>query len=479
MRAVSLSVLICLAFPFVGRVDASIDHRSIVKIFVTSSDPNSNRPWTPEAPSMSSATGFVIEGNRIITNAHVVAFNTFIAVRKGGDSKRYEAEAVFVSHQADLAILRVKDEGFFEGLSPLRIGETPSVQDALIVVGYPRGGDELSYTSGIVSRIEVNAYAYSYEYLLTLQVDAVINSGNSGGPALVDDRVVGIAMMSRTDADGVGYLIPPEIIMYFLRDIEDGTVDGFPNLAMTYIPLENPALRDGYGLDPAADLGILVTRVAQVPGGETLLRPGDIILGIDGIPVRGNGKLLVQDRLLDLSYLVSGRQVGEALPMLLLRDGKEIPITLTCAVQTDLVEYRYYERDFPYYLFGGMLFCPLYGDKLFASGSDWPDPEMYYLATLLPSAERRQVVYLHTVFQHELTRNMPGVDHIVRSVNGVPVGTFEDFVRMFDRATGIVEIEFDSAIRLRLDTGAMRAIEDEMMDMYSIPKRKVMPIARL
>ncbi|MDX9760324.1 MAG: trypsin-like peptidase domain-containing protein [Bacteroidota bacterium] len=468
MRAAILSTVFFLMLPLAGHLDASIDNRSIVKIFVTSIEPNSSRPWAPEAPMQSSGTGFVIEGNRILTNAHVISHSTFIMVRKGGDSKRHEAEAEFVSHQADLAILRIKDASFFDGLTPLRIGENPAVQDALIVVGYPSGGDELSITSGIVSRIEVNAYSWSFDFLLTVQVDAAINPGNSGGPAIKDDRVAGIAMMGRRNADGVGYLIPPVIIQHFLEDIEDGRVDGFPNLGVQTMTLENPALRAGYGLDPTEDHGILVTRVTEIPGRSSSLRGGDIILAVDDHPVRANGKVLIGERLLDLSFVVTGRQVGDALPMRIRRNGLDTVLTLVSEFHPDLVEYRYFERGFPYYLFGGLLFCPLYGDVLFAS--DWPDPEMYYHTTLPRSPRRRQVLYLHTIFQHELTRGMPGLEHIVRTINDAPVRDFDELVRLLDAAAGLVDIEFDSGIRLRLDADAMRSIEADVMETYSIQR---------
>jgi hypothetical protein len=258
-------------------------------------------------------------------------------------------------------------------------------------------------------------------------------------------------------------------------DIVDGRVDGYPNLGISVISLENPALRGGYGLDPYEDRGVLVTRIAHRRSNRLPLHPGDIILSIDGFPVRANGKVLVGENLLDLSYLVSGKQVGEQLRVQMLRDGAELSLSLMCELTPDLVEYKCYDKDFQYYLFGGMLFCPLYGDKLLASGDNWPDAEMYYYTTQLQSAERQQVVYLHTVFQHELTRNMPGLDHIVRSVNGSPIHSFDVLVKVLDAATGIVEIEFDSAIKLRLDADDMRSIEPEVMKTYSIPSKAVLP----
>ncbi|MDT8322484.1 MAG: serine protease, partial [Bacteroidota bacterium] len=100
-----------------------------------------------------SGTGFVIGDQRILTNAHVVEYNTYIAVKISGDAKRYEARAAFVSHQADLAMLEVLDSEFFEGVPALEIGPSPTLRDEVTVVGFPTGGEEQSHSSGIVSRI--------------------------------------------------------------------------------------------------------------------------------------------------------------------------------------------------------------------------------------------------------------------------------------------------------------------------------------
>jgi S1-C subfamily serine protease len=83
----------------------------------------------------------VIAGQRILTNAHVVANQTFVLVRKHGTSTKYRAEVEAVGHECDLALLKVPNEDFWEGMDPLEFGEIPQLQEQVAVVGYPQGGE--------------------------------------------------------------------------------------------------------------------------------------------------------------------------------------------------------------------------------------------------------------------------------------------------------------------------------------------------
>ncbi len=76
---------------------------SVIKIYTTQAEPDYFTPWRLLTPRQSSGSGSVISGNRILTNAHVVANASYVQAQKHNDPQRYQARVLFVSHEADLA----------------------------------------------------------------------------------------------------------------------------------------------------------------------------------------------------------------------------------------------------------------------------------------------------------------------------------------------------------------------------------------
>ncbi|MBF0635330.1 MAG: trypsin-like peptidase domain-containing protein, partial [Nitrospinae bacterium] len=186
-------------------------NNAVVKIFSVIRESSYFQPWQYESSVNVSGSGVIISGNRILTNAHVVADSVFIEVKKAGDPRKYTASVEAVGHQCDLATLKVNDERFFDGVVPIKFGELPSPMDKITAHGYPEGGDDISVTQGVVSRIEQVRYAHSGLNLLGAQVDAAINPGNSGGPAVKGDRLIGIVMQTLSTAQNISYVIPTPI----------------------------------------------------------------------------------------------------------------------------------------------------------------------------------------------------------------------------------------------------------------------------
>ena len=219
--------------------DGAIDPEPIVKVYSVHSYINPQQPWTTKPQEESTGSGFWIEHEgvpAILTNAHVVADAAYVEVRKAGDPRKYVARRKKISHECDLAVLSVEDEAFWEGASPLSFGPMPRLQDEVSVVGYPEGGEGVSVTVGVVSRIEIQRYAHSGANLLAVQIDAAINPGNSGGPALnAEGDVIGVAFQNQLDSQNIGYVIPAPIIAHYL--IDDAPSDprrpaGFPSLGI-------------------------------------------------------------------------------------------------------------------------------------------------------------------------------------------------------------------------------------------------------
>ncbi|HPN12924.1 MAG TPA: S1C family serine protease [Spirochaetota bacterium] len=156
----------------------------------------------------------------------------------------------------------------------------PGIRDKVGVYEFPAGGDELSITEGVMSRIEHVRYAHSSIRLMSCQIDAAINSGNSGGPVIKDGSIVGVAFQAIETGQIIGYIIATHVIDHFLRDIRDGRYDGFPDLELVLRNMENPDLRKYYHMG-RNKTGVLVNRIEYLSPALGVLAEGDIILHSD------------------------------------------------------------------------------------------------------------------------------------------------------------------------------------------------------
>src|SRR5436305_769750 len=138
---------------------SSAVENSVVKVFASARYPDLAKPWTKQAPTEVTGSGVIIEGKRILTNAHVVLFASEVQVQANQAGDKISATVEAIAPGIDLAVLKVDEEKFFESHLPLvRAAKIPAIKDAVMVYGYPTGGSSLSITKGIVSRIEFAPY---------------------------------------------------------------------------------------------------------------------------------------------------------------------------------------------------------------------------------------------------------------------------------------------------------------------------------
>src|SRR5437588_10056424 len=145
----------------------------------------------------------------------------------------------------------------------LKFGGIPELESTVSAYGYPLGGERMSVTTGIVSRIDFQLYTHSsVDSHLTIQISAQINPGNSGGPVMQNAKVVGVAFQGYSGdvAQGVAYMIPTPVIQRFLKDIKDGHYDKYVDLGVTTPKLQNTAHRHFLGLKDDGR-GVLVETV--------------------------------------------------------------------------------------------------------------------------------------------------------------------------------------------------------------------------
>jgi len=443
---------------------------SIVKIFTVSKTPNYVTPWN-STTRRSHASGAVIAGNRILTNAHVVANETFIEVKRYGKTKRYEAEVEFVSHQADLALLKVKDSSFFEGVTPLAFDGLPSIQQKVTVYGFPTGGTSLSVSTGVVSRVEHTRYVHSKEIFMAIQVDAAINPGSSGGPAISDGKIVGVVMQQIPKAQSIGYLVPVEIIKHFLDDVKDGKYDGFPHLGITTEMLRSRALRSVYKMDKDTT-GVLVIDLSERSPAFNKLKKGDVLLSIDGNKIENDGTVEFRHhQYTSYKYYIDKKQLGDTITLGILRDGKKSQVKIKLNHVADdhlLVDTVAYDVMPRYFIYGGYVFAPLTRNRLMRSNASLA--ALRELASQWATDERDEVVILLKVLPAEINQG----DHTftlwtVDKVNHKKYRDFNDFLSIVHDFKGkYLVLEDKEGVMIAIDREEAEAVEKTILKRYSI-----------
>ena len=281
----------------------------------------------PSSRERGQGSGIVIDAKGLVlTNAHVVDGADRVEVTLA-DGRDVEGSVLGADPVTDLAVVRIPREGNLKA-APLGDSEALEVGDWAIALGTPYGL-ERTVTLGIVSSLHRNitSLGFSDKRLDLIQTDAGINPGNSGGP-LINARgeVVGINTLVRSGPGaGLGFAIPINLAKGVASQLGQGTPVVHPYLGLQLVPL-NPRLARDNNADPNALVqlperdGALVQRVLPgSPAERAGLRRGDLVVGAADRAVNDPAALL---------QLVEASQVGEALPLTVLRGGEELSLAI-------------------------------------------------------------------------------------------------------------------------------------------------------
>jgi S1-C subfamily serine protease len=442
---------------------------SVVQVFVYSDPPDLALPWQTLGTEPINGSGVIIDGHRILTNAHVVQDAVGIEVKRADGSETFAATVTFISHDADLALLSIDDERAFRGARPLALGQMPKVLQEVEVWGFPEGGTTLSITSGIVSRIEVAPYAQSGERLLTAQIDAAINPGNSGGPVISGGAIVGIAMQMLEGAENVGYMVPAPIVRHFLDDVSDGRYDGFPQLGIRVQDMDSGAQRQAAGMDPG-QTGALVLRTDYGGPAYGVLRPGDVLLEVEGHAIAndltvawtGIGRV-------HYSMIHQSRQIGDRIDVRILRDGERMVKRIELTPHRSLVPGRRSTERPRFLVFGGLVFQPLSHDYL--DYFEEAPPNLLAIPWNEDVTEqRREVILLQRVLPHPVNRGYQSwEDEVVQVVNGIAPRDMKHLAEIVDQAQGRwLRVRMQDGHLITLDLQEARRAQEEILDAYGI-----------
>jgi S1-C subfamily serine protease len=426
---------------------------AVVKVFATMRYPDAYKPWTKQAPQEATGTGVIIEGKRILTNAHVVLYASQVQVQANQAGDKISATVESIAQGIDLAVLKLDDESFFDTRPPLpRANTLPDIKDAVLAYGYPTGGTSLSITKGIVSRIEFAGYNLSVSGL-RIQIDAAINPGNSGGPAIVGDKMIGLAFSHLGGAQNIGYIIPNEEVELFLKDVADGKHDGKPAMFDGLQTLENPALRSYLKL--AKDVEGMVVHEAYTTDAGYPLKEWDLITKIGDTKIDDQGMIKMGTNLrVRFQYLIQKIAKDGKVPLTIVRAGKEMNIELPVSPERPMLIPDLKGAYPSYFVFGPLVFSNVTAQ--FTGGFAGNANALNALSVLdNPIVTRRGdqpafpgeqlVVVSSPFFPHKLSTGYgPPATHVVKTVNDIKIKNLNQLVEVLRDATSeFVTFEFE------------------------------------
>ncbi|MFL6657435.1 MAG: trypsin-like peptidase domain-containing protein [Massilia sp.] len=435
-----------------GAIPVALEN-SVVKVFSTLRRPDPYKPWGKAAPAEVTGSGVVIEGKRILTNAHVVGYASQVEIQASQAGDKVSATVVAVARDMDLALLKLDDETFFDTHAPVaRASVLPSVREQVFAYGYPTGGNSLSITKGIVSRIEFVGYSLDTAGL-RIQIDAAINPGNSGGPAIAGDKMVGLAFGGATNAQNIGYIIPNEEIELFLRDMADGKYDGKPALLDETQTLENPVLRTYLKLDKTVEGAIVQTPGLRDAGYP--LKEWDVITKIGESALDNQGMVKLGSNLrVRFQYRVQQLAKNGKVPMTIVRAGKTMEVQVPVSTGRKLLIPDLNGGYPSYFIFGPIVFSRatvefnsfLSGNANALNGYSFIASPLVTMRGDAPSAEREELVVVSSpFFPHKLVSGYSNrFGAVIASINKVPVRSLAHMVTLLrDMKDEMIVIHFD------------------------------------
>jgi putative serine protease PepD len=298
-------------------------HKGVVELTVSGSAPSP----LGEQSRQALGSGFVYDRQgHLITNQHVVDGASSVSVRLW-NGRTYDASVVGSDSSTDLAVLDVDAPASV--LEPIALGDSGEVEigDGVVAIGSPFGLEQ-TITSGIVSALHRTMTApNNFSINDSIQTDAAINHGNSGGPLLNGQgRVIGVNAQIESDSggnDGVGFAIPSNTVRSIVSQlIESGEVQhAYLGVGVQEIPasvadeldlVEGVALTEVRADTPAARAGLRAATGSRLVDGQSYPTGGDVITEIDGNAVASSE---------ELQSTIDGKQPGETVSITYVRDG--------------------------------------------------------------------------------------------------------------------------------------------------------------
>lgn len=459
---------------------------SVVRVNSTNQDYDFFRPWSKKTPRAFHGLGAVLAGNRVLVTAQLVANHSFVELERAESGQRTEAKVLCVDYESNLALLQPVTENFLADLRPIELTLDAVVGDRVNVLQL-ESNDALVSTPGPITTIEVGRYQLEGQAFLLYKLSLPLQyrEGSFTAPVIKDNKLAGILMRYDPRSQNVDVL-PAPVIAHFLKDVDDGSYQGFPHLGMETAPTRDPQLRH-YAKLSAGSGGVYVTNVVpDGPAAKAGIKEGDVVLELNDLPIDqdGNYDEKLYGRVALVNLVTTRSFAGDKLPVKISRDGamQTLEVTLTHEPSDSYVSQPYVVDKPPrYYVIDGLIFEELSRQYLKEWGGDWqkgaPQRLVYldrYQSTVV-SEGRKRIVILSQVLPTSSNIGLEDLKYlVVTKINGQSINSLEDLPKALTQPVeGFHKVEFEEYPReIFLDAAQLEENDRSVMESYSLPDLK-------
>jgi S1-C subfamily serine protease len=438
------------------------------------------QPWNKPTRSVRKHA-LVREGRELVTTAQDLADRTLVRAQKRGRGRWYNAEVKWVDYHANIALLTVDSDAFWDGLTPAPVGDSVPRQDSFDIVRWRDGNLEIRRAD--FSKFTVSEGAMSSAPRIHLELNTELNGLGWAEPVLAGGKVVGLTV---SKGGSVCNVMPMPFVTRILTAQEAGRYPGLGFFEFVWQRAENPATLEYLNLE-GEPRGAIVIDVPDPKVRDSALERFDVILEVDGFPVDMQGDYRDPDYgYLMIEALATRRHfAGEKVPMKVLRDGKVIDVEYLlpqASYDIDLLPRHSFDREPEYLIAGGLVFQPLDQSYLRGWGEDWRRRAPFrlsYYASEQSTPEVPSLVILTQVLPdpvnvgYQQFRNL-----VVRKVNDRPIRRLEDVAEALKNPKdGVHRVEFqpgEGLQRLLLDAERLDEATARVLQRYGIPAAQVL-----
>lgn len=453
--------------------------QSVVQIDINRHNYNYFQPWSRRVAA-SQKFGIVVGPRQIVTTANWLYNHTLLRLQKGGRGQWHTGRITWIDYHANLALLTVDENEFWEGLSPVTLADEIPNQGPAELVRWNSGRLEVRKLE--INRFQIRKGQLTFVDMLHLELDSEIDSVGRAEAITVDDKVIALTI---SQARNKCIAIPSFFIKSVLAAQASGDYRGMGFFNFFWQQSENPGTLDYLSLD-GEKRGVIITRIPKLPGDENTLKPRDILLEIDGFQIDIVGDYADPDYgPLMLENLATRKHwAGDEIPMRIWRDGREQTLVYKLPkadFDKELIPTALYDVPPEYVMAGGLVFQPMTVPYLKSWGADWqrraPVRLIHYKGQP-PTEDRPRLVVLSTVLPDPYNIGYQSYRFlVVDQINGYRISRIEELQEAFANPEGayhVIEFEQGEPVeRIILDAARLDSATQRVMLRYGLTEASV------